>query len=292
MFAFKQYQKAESVQDAIDRLQADPGSRPIAGGTDVLIRLRAGKAGFEQLVDIHDLPELRHCTLAPDGTVVIGSGSTFADLTRSPVIRQHLPILAVAAASVGGPQIRNVATIGGNICNGVTSADSAAPLLAIEAKLDIEGPDGSRRLDLSDFYQGPGRTVLQPCEILTALRIAPAGYRDCFGHYEKYAMRQAMDIATIGCAAVSRIGDGRLVELRLAYGVAAPVPIRCPKAEAAATGQPLTPALLDRIADAVAGDVDPRTSWRASKDFRLHIISELARRVVAHTIEQAGGMTA
>ncbi len=289
MFQLKSYEKAESVSNAIELLKANPDSRLIAGGTDVLIRLRDGKAGYEHLVDIHDLEELKQCHINEDGRLIIGPGTTFTNLIESDIIRQNIPILAEAAATVGGPQIRNVATIGGNICNGVTSADSASSLFALNALLIIEGVKGKRQVPISDFYKGPGKVDLKQGEILTSIRIIPDNYQDYSGHYHKYAMRNAMDIATIGCAAVCKIKDDHLEDLRLAYGVAAPVPIRCNKTEAMATGKKLTEKLLMDISATVKQDVTPRTSWRASKEFRLQIISELARRVVKKAVEKAGG---
>ena len=289
MFPLESYEKAESLQDAIRLLSANPEAKPIAGGTDLLIRLRAGKKGFGHLVDIHDLDELRHCEITADGTLLIGSGVTYSEAIDSDIIKKHLPHLHVAAKMVGGPQVRNVATIGGNICNGVTSADSAAPLFASDTKLIIQGPAGRRETSMPDFYLGPGQVALEQNEILVSFMIARENYVGYAGDYYKYAMREAMDIATIGCAATCRIQDNLLEDLRLAFGVAAPTPIRCQKTETIARGQALTEKLLQKIAATVAEDVTPRTSWRASREFRLHIIKELSQQVVRSAIEKAGG---
>jgi len=289
MFPLEYHEKASSVAEAIRLLSADPGARLIAGGTDVLIRLREGRKSFSRLVDIHELAELKTCEMTGDGTIRIGSGVTFSQVMASDMVRRHLPHLHTAAGTVGGPQIRNVATIGGNICNGVTSADSASPLLVSNAKLVISGPGGPRTLALSDFYRGPGKTCLEQNEVLVAFEIAKADYEGFGGDYYKYAMREAMDIATIGCAAACRVDGGTLADLRLAFGVAAPTPIRCATAESAARGQPMAEATIRLISEAVSADVNPRTSWRASREFRLHIIRELAARVVRSAIIKAGG---
>jgi xanthine dehydrogenase FAD-binding subunit len=289
MFQIKHYEKAESIEHAIKLLETDKESRPIAGGTDVLIRLRDGKAGYDRLVDIHGLDELKQVKLDVDGTLVIGSGVTFSRAMNSTLIREKIPILATAAGTVGGPQVRNVATIGGNICNGVTSADSASPLMVLNAVLQLEGPGGIRRLPIADFYKGPGKVDIGQQEILAAFLIPSREYEDFAGHYHKYAMRNAMDIATIGCAALCRVEENRIQELRLAFGVAAPIPIRCPGAEEAASGKPVSKKLIHEIANLVEKDVNPRTSWRASKEFRLQIISELTNRVITEAIIKAGG---
>jgi xanthine dehydrogenase FAD-binding subunit len=293
MFDLASYQNPESLDQALEMLAENPSARPIAGGTDALIRLREGKGEFRHLVDIHGLEELRGVGIEEDGALFIGSGTTFTDLMGSELIADLVPILARASATVAGPQIRNMATLGGNICNGAPSADGAAPLLVLEAELVIRSPQGERNLPLREFYLGPMKVDLDQAEILTGFRIAAKDYQGWSAHYHKYAMRQAMDIATIGCAAACRTEPGedgkvRLAGLRLAYIVAGPTPLRCLKTEAAVLGSTLEPGLLDRIAGLVMEDLSPRDSWRAAKDFREHIIATLARRVTAEALRQNG----
>ncbi len=289
MFQIKNYEKARSIEHAIELLKANPEARPIAGGTDVLIRLRDGKPGYDQLVDIHGLEELKQQKLRADGALIIGSGVTFTMAMNSEIIREKVPILSTASGSVGGPQVRNVATIGGNICNGVTSADSASPLMVLNATLQLKGAESERLIPIADFYKGPGKVDKQQQEILTAFIINPSDFENYHGHYHKYAMRNAMDIATIGCAALCKLEDNHLEDLRLAFGVAAPVPIRCPVVEEAVRGKPINQDLIREIENLVKEDVNPRTSWRASREFRMQIISELSRRVVSTAIKKAGG---
>lgn len=290
MFDIKSYRKAGSIQEAIRLLQENPKARLIAGGTDVLIKLHKGKGEFHHLVDVHDIPELNFITLMENGDLVIGSGTCFTRVEESALVRKHTPVLSEAVSTIGGPQVRNMATIGGNICNGVPSADSATPLLAFNAVLTIQGLAGTRKLPIDKFFVSPGRVALEPHEMLTAIAITRENYDGYYGHFYKYAMRQAMDIATIGCTAVCKVADGVLEDLRLAYGVAAPVPIRCKCAEKEAKGRLVSPELLEDIAKAALDDVKPRTSWRASREFRLHIIATLARRVVKQAILNSGGI--
>lgn len=290
MFDIKSYRKAGSIQEAIRLLQENPKARLIAGGTDVLIKLHKGKGEFHHLVDVHDIPELNFITLMENGDLVIGSGTCFTRVEESALVRKHTPVLSEAVSTIGGPQVRNMATIGGNICNGVPSADSATPLLAFNAILTIQGLAGTRKLPIDKFFVSPGRVALEPHEMLTAIAITRDNYDGYYGHFYKYAMRQAMDIATIGCTAVCKVADGVLEDLRLAYGVAAPVPIRCKCAEKEAKGRLVSLELLEDIAKAALDDVKPRTSWRASREFRLHIIATLARRVVKQAILNSGGI--
>jgi len=288
MFDIQAYMKAHSVDHAVALLVEHPEARLLAGGTDVLIRLRHGSTQFTRLVDIHDLEELRFITMDEEKTIRIGSGTVFTDLVQSDLIRAHVPILAEAADSVGGPQIRNMATIGGNICNGAPSADSAPALFVLNALLELKNQQGVRQVPVTDFYLGPSSVDLRPGELLTAILIPRKEYHGFAGHYFKYAMRKAMDIATIGCAVSLKTAGGRITDYRIAYGVAGPTPLRCPTAEKTAIGQVISEALLTKISDAVQQDVSPRTSWRATREFRRHIISELAERVTRTALERAG----
>lgn len=307
MFAIKQYEKPASLSEAVKMLQM-PEFRLLCGGTDLLVRLRKSMEPA-CLIDISGLPELLVESIGPDGTLRLGAGLSFARVGASALVRTYAPILAEAALSVAGPQIRNMGTLGGNICNGAASADSAAPLLALDARLRLCGPEGERIILLNDFYLGPGKVDLRPAEILLEIHIPPeailpkmislnmisSGTRQAIGGaWHKYAMRRAMDIATIGCAAVVRLDLGqpmRLWRLRLAFSVAGPRPLRCPTAEEAAQGLPIDeanlPKILDIIRQTVLDDLQPRDSWRAAKDFREQIIRTLAARVVSAAILQA-----
>ncbi|MEX9565035.1 xanthine dehydrogenase FAD-binding subunit XdhB [Morganella morganii] len=288
MYDFETYHRAESVAHAVSLLIADPQARLLAGGTDVLIQLHHLNERFRRIVDIHDLPELRGISCDDAGHIRIGSATTFSELIDSPVINKCLPALSEAAATIAGPQIRNVATYGGNICNGATSGDSACPSLIYQAELEIATPDGIRRRPLRGFHTGPGKVAFEPGELLIAFHFSPENYRNKGSAAYKYAMRGAMDIATINCAALCDIREGRFEELRLAFGVAAPTPVRCEHAEAAAIGKPVTADTLKAVSQAIEQDVAPRTSWRAEKEFRLHLIRVLSERVIRAAAERLG----
>ncbi len=291
MYDIQSFYKAANVKDAVRALEANPQAVVIAGGTDVLVKIREGKLAGRDLISIHDLPELKGIFMEEDGTILIRPCTSFSQIEGHPLIQQKLPMLAQAVGQVGGPQIRNMGTVGGNLCNGVTSADSASTLLAMDAQLELEGPKGTRRLPLREFYAGPGRTVREHEELLTAIRVRKEDYEGFCGYYIKYAQRSAMDIATLGCAAYLRLSPDKthIEQLRLAYGVAAPTPIRCGKAEQAAQGQRLDQQLLERIGEAAVSEVNPRTSWRASREFRLQLVRELAKRAIAQAVVKGGG---
>ena len=183
-------------------------------------------------------------------------------------------------------------TVGGNICNGATSADTGSVMQALNAVLVLAGPDGTREVPVTSFYTGPGRTIRKREEVLTEIRIRPEDYQGFSGCYMKYGKRRAMEIATLGCSVNVRMSaDKSVVErCRIAYGVAGPVPMRVPSAEAVANGRVPTEALLEEFSLAVLKDIKPRDSWRASKAFRQHIAVEMAKRALRESIERAGGV--
>lgn len=291
MYDIKALYEATSVPHAIELLLAHPEAKIIAGGSDVLVQMREGRLAGCELVSIYGLDELRGVTLEADGTIRIGSLTSFSHITKDPIIQRHIRVLGEAVDQVGGPQIRNIGTIGGNTCNGVTSADSASTLFAWDAEVELTGPDGVRLLPIQAFYIKAGKVDLRPGELQTAILIRRASYEGYQGHYIKYAMRNAMDIATTGCSVnVKLSGDGTAIEdARIAYGVAGPVPMRAPSAEAAVRGKPVEEATAEAFGKAALMDVNPRTSWRASREFRLQLVEELAKRALRESIRLSGG---
>ena len=290
MYDIQSIYQATSVDDAIRALQADPSAIVIAGGTDVLIKIREGKLAGCSLVSIHKLTdELSGVTLSPGGDVEIGPLTTFRGVTFSDVIRQTVPVLGEAADMAGGPQLRAAGTIGGNVCNGITSADTASTLVALDAVLRVRGPKGERDVPISEWYQGVGRVALAPYELLVKIIIPRDNYAGYTGHYIKYAMRNAMDIATLGVSCLVKLTDDKKTvdDAALAFGVAGPVPMRAPSAEAAVRGLPIEEAIAV-IGKAALADVNPRTSWRASKEFRIQLIEELSPRALREAARKGG----
>ena len=281
--------RAKSVDDAIAALERDSEALVIAGGTDVLIKVREGKLAGCRLVSIHDLPELKGIELSDAGDVEIGPLSTFRDVTFSPVIRGTIPVLGEAADSAGGPQLRAAGTVGGNVCNGITSADTASTLVALDAVLRVRGPRGEREVPIAEWYQGVGKVALAPYELLVKIVIPRANYEGYTGHYIKYAQRSAMDIATMGVSCLVKLtGDKKIVDdVSLAFGVAGPVPMRAYSAEAAVRGLPIGEA-AEQIGAAALDDVSPRTSWRASREFRIQLIRELSGRALQEAARKGG----
>jgi len=291
MYDIGKFYQAADVEDAVRALVEDPEAVVISGGSDVLIKIREGKLAGCSLVSIHGIKELEGIRMEEDGTIVIGPATTFSHIANNDMIQKHIPMLGDAVDMAGGPQLRNIGTIGGNVCNGVTSADSASSLCCLDAVLVLKGPDSVREVPISQWYTGPGRTVRNHDEVLTAIRIKKENYQGYGGQYIKYGKRNAMEIATLGCAVSVKLTEDKrhIQDLRLGYGVAAPTPIRCHTTEEAVKGMETGEALAQAVGKGALEEVNPRSSWRASREFRLQLVEELGRRAVKQAVINAGG---
>ena len=291
MYDMKALYEAHSVEEAVALRLEHPEAQIIAGGSDVLVQMREGKRAGAELISIYGIDAMRGICIDEDGNIRIGSLTSFSHITRDPIIRKYINVLGEAVDMVGGPQIRNIGTIGGNTCNGVTSADSASTLFAYDAVVELTGPEGVRRIPIQSFYVRAGVVDLRPAELQTAILIPRESYEGYRGHYIKYAMRSAMDIATTGCSVNVKLTEDRaaIADARIAYGVAGPVPLRAPSAEAAVKGRPVSAETVAACGRAALDDVNPRTSWRASREFRLQLVEELAKRALRESIRLSGG---
>ena len=292
MYDLKQVYEANSVEEAVALRLEHPEAQIIAGGSDVLVQVREGRRAGKELISIYGIDSMRGISIDEDENIRIGSLTSFSHITKNPIIQQYINVLGEAVDMVGGPQIRNIGTIRGNTCNGVTSADSASTLMAWDAIVELTGKDGKRLVPIQQFYIKAGTVDIHPDEIQTAILIPKASYDRCFGNYFKYAMRNAMDIATTGCSVNVRLSEDKktMERVRIGFGVAGPIPMRAAKAEAGAAGKPVTMEAVEEIAASVLEDINPRDSWRASKALRQHIAVELTKRCLIKSIELAGGV--
>jgi xanthine dehydrogenase FAD-binding subunit len=283
------YYEADTVSEATALLAGNPKLRLIAGGTDVLIKMHGGQLVDAELLSLRKIKSLERIWKATDGTIVIGAMATFTRVFKDPILREMIPILTEAAISMGGPQIRNIATIGGNVCNGATSADSASSLFALNAQLKLEDHQGERLVPIREFYLGPGKVALKPGEILTEILISREDYHGFGGHYIKFAMREAMDIATLAVSVVCKLQAKTFDEVRIGLGVAGPTPLRCLEAEAYARRKEVSIETMAEIGKLAVNSAKARTSWRASKEYREHLVEELVQRALKIAVVNAGG---
>jgi len=293
MYDMGQLYIAATVEEAVKLRLEHPGADIIAGGTDVLVQMREGRRAGHDLISIYGIDALRGVTLEDDQTIRIGSLTSFSHITRDAIINRHLLCLGEAVDQIGGPQIRNAGTIGGNTCNGVTSADSASTLFAYDAVIELTGTHGIRRIPIQEFYIKAGTVDIraEEGEIQTAVLIPADSYADTNGFYIKYAMRNAMDIATLGTSVNARLTPDKkhFERVRVAYGVAGPIPLRALTAESFINGKEVTVENIEAFSREVLNDVHARDSWRAAKDFREHIAVESAKRALITAVRRCGG---
>jgi xanthine dehydrogenase FAD-binding subunit len=280
-----------TIDEALQALNDDPEAIVIAGGTDVLVKAREGKFGSNgvHLVSIHEVDELRGVELTEDGTVEIGPITWFNSVTTSPIINATVPVLGEACDTPGGPQLRVSGTIGGNLCNGATSADSASTCFALGVQLECQSVEGTRIIPIEEWYTGPGKTVRRQNEVLTKIRIPKDHYEGWTGDYIKYGKRAALEIATMGCCCLVKLDESKQIvdDVHLAFGVAGPTPMRAWHAEDEVRGLPVMEA-AEKVGPLACEEMNPRNSWRASRDFRLQLIKEMSRRALINAASKGG----
>ena len=263
-----------------------PGTKLLAGGTDLLPQLKNALLKPAHVVDLSGVAELRLIQDADGGGLRIGAAVTARTLELDERVRSRYPSLAESAALVGSVQVRNLATLGGNLCNAAPSADMAPPLLALDAQAVIAGPGGRRRVPIAPFFQGVRRTVLAANELLLEL-VIPATAPRSGGAYLRHTPRRELDIAVVGVASQLTMDNGRCRAARIALAAVAPVPLRATAAEQALEGQAITPALIERAGALAQQAATPISDQRGSAEFRRHLVGVLTRRTLASALARA-----
>jgi CO/xanthine dehydrogenase FAD-binding subunit len=264
-------------------------AKVVSGGTDLLPQLKNGLLKPPLVVDLSGVAGLKTIQSANGHGLRIGAAVTARAIEMNPHVRSAYPALAESGALVGSVQIRNLATVGGNLCNAAPSADMAPPLLALDAEAVIVGPRGRRRVPLSSFFAGVRQTVLAPDELLLELVVPSPGPRSG-GHYLRHTPRRELDIAVVGVASQISLGeDGVCETARIALAAVAPTPVRALGAERALAGQLLTPSLIDRAAALAVESARPISDQRGSADFRRHLVHVLTRRTLTTALDRARG---
>jgi CO/xanthine dehydrogenase FAD-binding subunit len=261
-------------------------ARYIAGGTDVIVKIKDRQIRPEVLISLRSIPGLDDIRYE-DGELRIGALTTHRELELSPVLRKHFPILTDAVENIGSVQIRNVATLGGNIVNAVPSADGATPLIALGAKVRLLGPKGERLMALEEIFAGPGQTVLEPGEILCEF-IIPRLPARTGGAYWKHMRRAAMELPILGVSVLVSLAEDMqtCVEARIGLGVMAPTPMRAKKAEAVLKGSRLTDEILEKAGKVAASESKPRDTFRGEAWYRREMVEVLIPRVAKVAMER------
>lgn len=282
------YQPASITEASAIVKEKGPGGRFLAGGTDLVIAMKEKGLSPKYVVDLKRVPNLSGIHEEADGSLTIGALTTMREVETSPLVCKRFPFLAQSAAEVGSIQIRNRATIGGNMANATPSADVAPALLALEAKAKIASAAGERTLNLEEFFKGPGQTVMLPEEILTAI-VIPATHPKLVGEYIKFSPREMMDLAYVGVA-VALVLDGkkRCDSARIALGAVSPTPMRARKAEAVIEKQILTEELAERAGEEAAKECKPISDVRSSAEYRRAMVGAMTKRALLNAAARPG----
>ena len=282
------YIAARTLEEALACL-AQGDASILAGGTDLMPQSRAGRVKLARtLLYIGNIAELRGISEVAGGGLRIGALTTITELLDSEQIRARAPMLRQAADQFASDQVRNAATVGGNICNASPAGDTLPPLLALGAKLELASkPNGTatvRSLPIEEFFSGPGRSVKKPEELLTAVFL-PAPKANAVSRFYKFGTRPALDISTVSIALAGVLDQGRLSNVRLAFGAVAATPLRARQTEAALEGKMLDAATIAAAAAAARNEVKPIDDVRASAWYRQELVHNMTQRMLSHVAE-------
>ena len=282
-----QYLRPGSLDQALAmKAGGGPQARFVAGGTDVHVLRRAGRLEFSALISLRRLPELKGVRAEGD-TIRIGAGCTLSELLQEPLVRRELPILCDALKVMGCTQMRNLATIGGNVMSAVSSGDTIPPLICLDARCLLVSAQGERRLPLDQFFTGPRQTAAREDELLLALEL-PRPKPDQGGACLKLGRRAALDLAVVNLAVMLERGrDGSIARARVAAGAVGPTPLRLRRTEEVLTGGRPGPELWQAAARAALGETQPWDDVRASRWYRREMIKVLLPRVIRAALERA-----
>lgn len=285
-----EYHAPTSIQEALQCLsQYGDRSRVLAGGTDLLVSMKKRVAKPAHLINLKGIGELGGIHYDARKGLRIGSLATIGDIERSQVVKEKFGALWDAADVMAAPQVRNLGTIGGNLCSAVPSADTAPPLIALGASVRLLGAKGERSLLVENLFRGPGQSVLKPDEILLEV-LVPNQPEHSAGAYVKLMRRNAMDLALVGVAVFLRMGKdkGRCEEARIALGAVAPTPIRAAEAERELVGRRVDEESARKAGEAASKEARPITDVRATEEYRRQMVGVLTKRAALEAFKRIG----
>lgn len=279
------YQKFTKLDDALKFLK-EKGyeAKIIAGGTDLVVQLRARKLLPKYLVDIQSIGEL-HFIEETSSSLRIGALTTIEEMRRNEAVRKWAPPLWESAQVFATWQVRNIGTIGGNLCNASPAADTAPPLLVLGAEVRLKSMDDERRVPLEEFFTGPGETVMRPDELLTEVVVPKSG--DGWGYgFEKLGRRLSHILSIVSASAAVRIENDKIKEVKVALGSVAPTPVRAKTVEKVLRGSTPSEETIQAASEQVVKDIKPISDVRASAEYRLEMSKILTRRVLLKALKE------
>lgn len=284
------YYKPETTEEAVSMLkQYGENSAVIAGGTDLIPKMKSGIIKPKQLITLESISELRGISYSDEEGLRFGAMVSLRELENEAVVKNHYPALYEGMHSMASTQIRNTATVAGNICNAVPSADTAPALIVLDAKIKTEGPEGSRIIDAEDFFKGVCKTALQQGELVTEIMIPPCK-ENSESTYIKYTVRKALELAMVGVAVNLTSTKGICEDIRIGLGAVAPVPKRAGNAENFLRGKELTKENILQAAEiASKEDCTPISDMRASAAYRREMVKVCTKDAILKVMESIGG---
>lgn len=279
--------EAPTTLDAAVALMSAPNSnaRPLAGGTDLIDHIRTERLAPDLVIDIKRIPELNILEHTDDG-LRLGAAVCCSRIYGDETIRKHYSALADSASIIGGIQIQNRASVGGNLCNAGPAADSTPSLIALDATCVISGPNGQREVPVVEFCKSKGVTVLEPGEILVELKF-PARPSGSGSHYRRFIPRNEMDIAVVGVGASVTLAGDTISDARVSLGAVAIVPLLAKEVNDALIGKPATDETYKAAGEVARSIIAPITDMRGTREFRIHVTGVLVERVVREAVARA-----
>lgn len=285
------YAAPTTLGEALALFAANPKAVLLAGGTDLLVQMRAGRKRSELVIDVKHVPELNALAFDPAGALTLGASVPCYKIYESAEIRRRLPSLAETASIIGGTQIQGRASIGGNLCNAAPSADSVPLLIALGTRCRVASAGGGEReIAVEDFCTAPGRNALQPGELVVSLNI-PAQPAHSGAHYLRFIPRNEMDIAVAGAGVQVVLENGSFRSARIALASVAPTPVFAREAGAMLAGKPVNGASIEAAAQLAKNAASPITDMRGTAEYRRHLCAVLTRRALEAAVKQAQGGT-
>ena len=272
-----EYHQPATIREALNILKKHPGSMLLAGGTDLIPKMKQRLIEPNYLVNLKKIPELK--VIEERGSnVYIGAAVTLREIEKNDTIRKLLPLLSSCVKSIGSIQIRNMGTIGGNVCNASPAADGALGLVVLEAIVHIEGSRGDRQIEAKDFFKGPGLTVLGEDEIVTGFTVPVPmeNTRTCFVSVG----RTALDISTLSIAVALKLDENKVEDAKIALGSVAPTPLRLLDIEKHIIGKTLTDKLVEETANKVSESIQPITDIRGTAEYRRKASKGIAKEAL------------
>jgi len=279
-----EYLEPRTLKEAIGLLVKHKKTvKLLAGGTDLIIEMKEGLIKPQWLINLKKIKGLNKINFSRKGGLTIGTLVTWTTILSSNVIREDYPILREAASVIGCSQIRNIGTIGGNICHASPSADSAPALMIYEAQCLIAGPSRERIIPIGDIFTGVQKISLKEGEILTSFRLPPPD-KASKGCYIKFALRNAMGLPVVGVGVLVRTSNGTFKDVKIALGAVASTPLRARKTESFLLGKPVDDEVIRKAAELAMEESEPINDIRASREYRLGLVRELTYRAIKRSI--------